>query len=382
MAERPADRPPHLLHVFATFVPAGPQLRVVRLIEAFGARFRHTIVAMDGRDDCARLLPGEEIARVVPPPGRAGSALRAIQLRRMYRELEPDLLLTYNWGSFDAVLAARTRPGLPHIHHEDGFNRDEAQQQKSRRVWMRRLFLRGARRVVVCSRNLHQIALESWRLPAEKVELIENGIDTRQFAPGPAADARRDLGIPDGALVVGTVGHLRPVKNFARLIEACSRIGSEATGGRPMVLLIVGDGPERAGLEQQASNLEAGGRRVVFAGHREDLREIYRAMDLFALSSDSEQHPLALLEAMSSGLAVTSTDVGDVRSILPQAQHEFLVSLSGNSTTDLAAACERLAGDPELCARLGVENRSRVQERYAFEVMRDAYAGLYQHALS
>ena len=190
--------------------------------------------------------------------GRGGPLSGLRSARALVADERPDLVLTYNWGSFDAVLAARGS-GRPHVHHEDGFNIDEAVRQKTRRVLARRFGLRRAYRVVVPSHNLERIATATWRLAPERVQLISNGIHTDRFQPEDGADSSRNrlavrarLGIPARALVVGTVGHLRPVKNYARLLSACAALPAAAYAERGVHVLVVGDGEQREALERQA----------------------------------------------------------------------------------------------------------------------------------
>lgn len=360
---------PLLLHVFATFTAAGPQLRVCRLIDAFGDAYRHVIVAGDGRTDAKDLLPpdADVTLRDAPTTRKIGG------YRRLLRELRPDLLLTYNWGSFDAVLAARTTAGLRHVHHEDGFNADEADGQKARRVWARRLALRGCDHVVVCSKTLERIARESWRLGASKTAWIPNGIDAARFRGGDGARLRAELDIPTEATVIGAVGHLRPVKNLARLLEAAHRLS------HPVHVLLVGDGDERPALERQAAARPPRGGAVRFAGHRADLRDAYAAMDLFCMSSDSEQHPVALLEAMAAGVPAVATAVGDVAHVLGDTAAARIVPLEGGDDAGALAAALDAALAQDDAARLEVvtEQTRRVEELYEFDGMVRAYRALY-----
>lgn len=354
-------RAPHLLHVFSNFVPTGPELRTVELIGALGRRFRHSIVSMDGRTSAAERLPPDADVRLLPAPPRAGSLATARRLRRLLQEERPDLVLTYNWGAFDALLAARSLGFRRVIHHEEGFNEDEAEQLKSRRIWARRLVLPGAAAVVVPSERLRTIALDLWRLRPERVRLIPNGIRLDRFQP---ADPGKTGSEP---LVVGTVGSLRAVKNHARLLEAVARVPD-------IHLLLVGDGEERPALERRAAAPDLAG-RVRFAGYQESPAPFYQAMDVFALSSDSEQMPVALLEAMASALPVVSTDVGDVRTMLPPEQAPFLGA-------DLATGIAGLARSPGLRRQLGALNRNRAEERYSFEALCAAYRELYTSVLT
>ena len=335
---------PHLLHVFPNFVPTGPELRTVELIGAFGRDFRHSIVSMDGRTTAAGRLPPDADVRLLPAPPKAGSLATTRRLRRLLRAERPDLVLTYNWGAFDMLLAARSLGFRRVIHHEEGFNEDEAERPRRRRVWARRLVLPGAAAVVVPSECLRSLAVDLWRLPAERVRLIPNGIRLDRFLPvqfqsvngNPGLRAR--LGIPAAAFVVGTVGSLRAVKNHARLLEA---VAKAAAAGLDIHLLLVGDGEERPALESRAAAPDLAG-RVCFAGYQEEPSPFYQVMDLFALTSDTEQMPVALLEAMASTLPVLSTDVGDVRAMLPPEQAPFLVPPDGAAAEGLAG---RIAGN-------------------------------------
>lgn len=369
---------PHLLHVFSNFVPTGPELRTVELIGAFGRDFRHSILSMDGRTSAAERLPPDADVRLLPAPPRAGSFATTCRLRQIHQDERPDLVLTYNWGAFDMLLAARSAGFRRVIHHEEGFNEDEAEQLKRRRVWARRLVLPGVAVVVVPSERLRGISVDLWRLRPEQVRLIPNGIRLDRFAPaGGNPGLRARLGIPAEALVVGTAGSLRPVKNHARLLEAVATAGAAR---RDIHLLLVGEGEERAALEARAAAPDLAG-RVCFAGYQQEPAPFYQAMDVFALSSESEQMPVALLEAMASGLPVASTDVGDVRTMLPPEQAPFLVPPDGAATVALGSRIADLAGAPDLRRLLGSRNRIRAEERYSFAAMSVRYREVYGSVL-
>ena len=368
----------HLLHVFSTFDAGGPQIRTVQLIEALGAGWCHSILPLDGRSGAADLLPrGVESSLVDPPPSKQSHVVLR-RVRDILRSSAPELLLTYNWGAIEAVAAGRLS-GVPVLHHEDGFLPDEAQGFKRRRVWMRRLLLPGVAGIVVPSHRLHRIATREWRLREERVHLVPNGIRVADVPPRRATRevalrVRSELGIPAQAFVIGSVGHLRGEKNPVRLVEAFAHVTDPTAH-----LLVVGDGPERPALEQAAVR-SGRAERIHLVGHQHDPHGHYAAMDAFALSSDTEQMPVALLEAMASSLPVAATDVGDVQRMLPQSQAPYLAGLGPNATRDLGRALERLAHDRAGGEELGRRNRARVEERYGFEAMLAAYRRLYLRA--
>ncbi len=274
------------------------------------------------------------------------------------------------------LLAARAAGFRRLVHHEDGFDADEAQKLKLRRVLGRRAALPGAHRIVVASERLRDIATRVWKMPAEKVRLIANGLRLAPFQPADGnPELRRELGIPPDALVVGSVGRLSAEKNFQRLLEACAALD------RDVHLLIIGEGSERPALEARAARPDLAG-RVHLPGYQADPPRFYRAMNVFALSSDTEQMPVCLLEAMASRLSVAATDVGDLRSVLPAEQRPWLVPLVGDATAGgLAHRLRGLLADRAARERLGRLNRRRVEERYTFEGMLEAYREVYWGAM-
>jgi glycosyltransferase involved in cell wall biosynthesis len=350
-----------MLSVFSTFAVGGPQVRFATLANRLGPAFRHAIVAMDADHGCAeRLEPGLDIAWPAVPIRKGDTLANLRAFRQALRRIRPDVLVTYNWGAIEWALA-NLLPLVRHIHIEDGFGPEEQAGQIPRRVWTRRLALRRST-VVVPSRTLWRIATEQWRLPERRLRYIPNGIDLGRFAP-------RSGGGGSG-VTIGTVAALRAEKNLARLLRAFARL----PGGIGARLLIVGDGPERPTLEAQAETLGIAG-RVTFAGHVADPAPLYGTFDLFALSSDTEQMPLSVLEAMAAGLPVASTDVGDVRAMLAEANAAHVVSRQDDAA--LAGALRRLAENPALRQALGAANRAKAERDFDERAMVQAYGALF-----
>ena len=283
-----------------------------------------------------------------------------------------DLVLSYNWGAMDAVMARRLFAGAlalpPLVHHEDGFNEDEAVRQKPARILFRRLALPAASALVVPSRRLADIARTIWRQPAARIRRIANGIPVDRYALTPAADALPGLKRRDGELVVGTLAGLRAIKNLPLLVRAFARSG--ATGR----LVIVGEGPERDAIA--AAAVAAGiADRLVLPGFLPDPARYLGLCDIFALSSDSEQFPISLIEAMAAGLPVAATDVGDVAAMVGEPNRPFL-SAPGDEA-GLARNLAALASDAALRAALGAANRARARSDFDETGMIEAYRRLY-----
>jgi glycosyltransferase involved in cell wall biosynthesis len=369
--------PFRLLHLHSTFDLGGKEARAVRLMNAFGERASHTVVssipgALGAR---AAIDPGIQVdyPEDVPLAGRPGPA----RLRRLARYFARfDLVLSYNWGAVDAVMARRLFGGPPLIHHEDGFNEDEIDGQNPARVIWRRLALPTAHRLIVPSHVLENIALSIWRQPRERIAYIANGIAVDRFAGEPERDAIPGFRRQPDEIVVGTLAGLRAVKNLPRLVRAFA--AAARITERPMRLVIIGEGAERARILATAA-AEGVGDRLLMPGFLADPARYVGHFDVFALSSDSEQAPISLVEAMAAGLPVVATAVGDVVSMVSAENSAFIVR--ADDEQGFAQALSRVVAADAVRVRLGAANRRHASQNFREEGMIAAYRSAYGGAL-
>ncbi|WP_298465268.1 glycosyltransferase family 4 protein [uncultured Erythrobacter sp.] len=369
--------PPRILHCHSTFSAGGKELRAVQLMNAFGKALQHTIVSGEPDQMGAR----EHIDRAVevdfpsdfpsltgfPSPGRLVNIAQA---------LKPyDLILTYNWGAMDVVMAhtvfAKQFDLPPLIHHEDGFNEDEAEQLKSRRNWYRRAALSRVSSLVVPSRVLEQIALNTWQQPRDRVLRIPNGIDTKRFAKKPKPSALRVVK-REGEFWIGTLAGLRPVKQLPALVEACVGLPEN------WHLVILGEGPDKDAIRQAAVDAE-NAHRVHLPGAIADPASVIGLFDIFALSSKSEQFPLSVVEAMAAGLPVVAPDVGDIRTMLSEDNRHYIAASS--DPIPLGVMLEELAADADLRDLIGTVNQKKAREEFDEATMIKRYRDLYSGAM-
>jgi glycosyltransferase involved in cell wall biosynthesis len=364
----------HLFHVFSTFALGGPQARFRDLAHALAGRYRHTVLAMDGNVAAGSSLDAsvQWTEATMPVTKSAGISLANLRhAHRLLRQASPDLLLTYNWGAIEWALANwpwRRR----HIHFEDGFGPDEAAgRHNPRRVLARRLLLSRCERVVVPSETLLAVARERWRLPAERVLHLPNGIDCDRFAGAPDGAGVAALGLAPGTLVVGTVAGLRREKNLPRLVRLFATL-PRALDAR---LVIIGDGPERAAILAEATRLGVAA-QTILAGPMAAPERLLGRFDVFVLSSDTEQMPNALLEAMAAALPVLATDVGDVKRLVAPANAAFV--LAREDEAGLSGGLARLLQDADLRAQLGRANAAHVRAHFALATMVARYDALFR----
>jgi glycosyltransferase involved in cell wall biosynthesis len=324
---------------------------------------------MDGATDALGLLAPEvdaELLDVPVSPGHTWSNLRTFY--GILEVMRPDLLVTSNWGSIEWALA-NLFARLQHLHLEDGFGPEEAERQFARRVWMRRFALRRSA-VVVPSRTLHSIARDVWHLPTSRLLYIPNGIDCDRFTsitdPGFAAE----VGLAAGEIpVIGTIARLRAEKNLRRLIDAFAEVLRQ----RPAILAIIGDGPERPTLTAHARALGIE-RSVVFTGNCRNPERLLASLTVFVLSSDTEQMPLSILEAMAAGRTIAATDVGDVHAMVAEENQPFVVK---KDVATLARAILEILADPVRASIIGAANARRARELFDQRIMIAKYRRLF-----
>ncbi|WP_348631978.1 glycosyltransferase family 4 protein [Pontixanthobacter sp. CEM42] len=367
-----------MLHLHSTFAAGGKEVRCAQLINAFGHKLSHDIVSAVPESMEAQRLISSSLPVAYPTkfPSLQGKPLPP-RLMRIAKAMKPyDLILTYNWGSMDAVMAHTLfgkAMGLPPlIHHEDGFNEDEQEKLKGKRNWFRRLALGTSTALVVPSEQLEEIALDVWDQPIGRVKRIANGIDTLAFAKKPKPSALPGVTKQTGEKWVGTLAGLREVKNLPRLVRAFAGLPEDWR------LVIVGEGPEQEAISKEAVRLNISN-RVHLPGFAANPARYVGLFDIFALSSDTEQFPISVVEAMAAGIPVASTDVGDVADMVSDANASFVVSKSDD--TNLANALKKLADDANLRKTVGEANRVKALAEYDQKVMIDTYRRLYSSAM-
>jgi glycosyltransferase involved in cell wall biosynthesis len=362
-----AEKQRTLLHAFSTFKLGGPQARFVQLANAFGPRYRHVIAAMDNCFDAGERLGPHVNWQPLPLQIKKGGALaNRSAFRQVIQDQNPDLLLTYNWGAIEWA-AANWPMRVPQIHIEDGFGPEEANQQLPRRVWTRRVLLGWAGKpVVVISHTLQHIATQVWKLPANQVKFIPNGV----AIPETHIKKRALANTNQAQITIGTVAGLRPEKNIARLIKAFAAVRAQQSAR----LVVVGGGPELPSLQALAARLGVA-EDVEFAGYLANPISRLIEFDLFALSSDTEQLPIAMLEAMACGIPVVATRVGDVAHIMPSvAQSAVAEPTDAAFTATLLGAIAQRSAWPQWVAA----GERTVAEHYALGHMLSQWQTLFK----
>jgi glycosyltransferase involved in cell wall biosynthesis len=220
--------------------------------------------------------------------------------------------------------------------------------------------------ITVVHQGLADYLVDEIGVDAARVRVIPNGVDTLVFRPGGATPLRQQLGIPPDACVVGYVGRLHPDKDPINLIRAITCLNAEQREGLQVVF--IGDG---ACMDEMRRLIDehALDSTVRLLGERHDVPALLKAMDVFVLPSRTEGLPVALLEAMSTGLPIVATDVGGV----PGAAGDGGLIVPPENPEALAGALARLLDDQSERTRLGEQARRRAVDCFDRSLMFEAY---------
>jgi glycosyltransferase involved in cell wall biosynthesis len=308
----------------------------------------------------------------VSPRMSKWSMLYPRSLTRTLRALTPDVVHSHSGAWFKAARAARLA-GVPRVMHTD--HGRVIPDTLNARV-TDALAARQTDVVVSVSDPLAQVLQQSLGVPAPKLRVIRNGVDTDRFAPSNADAVQRKLGINPSAPVIGSVGRFDPVKAYDLLLGAFRRLRESWDDGTPPVLVLAGDGPERGRIEALRDAMPEEIRRDVhLVGWWSRVNELLSAFDVFALASLSEGTSVSLLEAMSAGVCPVVTAVGGNPDVLGDALKHRLVSPGdpvGLADGLLFALKQhaRRTGD-------GMRARDRVQMAFSMNAMVRQYETLY-----
>jgi glycosyltransferase involved in cell wall biosynthesis len=369
-SQGPSERPQRVMFVTTAMDVGGEEMLLLQLIRRLDrTRFAPELCCLKHFGDLGELLARELPATTGLLAHKFDVAVLG-RLTRLMRERQIDAVVTVGTGGdkmFWGRLAA-WRAGVPIIVsaiHSTGW--------PIRVEWLNRrlAFLTDA--FVAVARGHGQHIIDHEGCPAKKVWVIPNGVDTDRFRPRePQSALRAEIGLPSGVPVAGTIAVLRPEKNHALWLKAAARIRQQVPSAH---FLIVGDGPQRANLEQLAASL--GLAEVVhFCGRRYDTPELLSLMDVFVLSSDMEASPVSILEALAAGKPVVSTRVGSIPESVIEGVTGYLVSPGDEQ--GIAQRVSQLLGQPDHARQLGQAGREHVVANSSVERMVAGYQEMLQ----
>ena len=378
------DKRPLIVHLVYRLDFGGLETLLVECINRLPHdRYRHAVVCLTDYTAFSKKIRDRGVPLfALHKPGGLGLSTH-LKLWRLLRKLQPAILHTYNLAAIEYAFTAALA-GVPiRIHAEHGRDAADPEGRNPKHNLLRRLLVPCIDRYVPVSGDLGRWLQNVVGIPAAKVQLIHNGVDTGQFHPAPARPSRaaRPQPVPfgDDCFVIGTVGRSQDVKNHDGLVDAFALLRQQLPQDTGLRLAIVGDGPLLPRLKEK---IAAAGLAdcVWLPGARSDIADVMRGLDLFVLPSLAEGTPVTVLEAMACGLPVVATQVGGLPEVVEESVTGLLVPPA--NAPALAAALHSFQSRPQQASAAGAAGRLRVERQYSMQAMLDTYAGLYDTLLA
>lgn len=361
-----------MLHVIQNLNYGGMERLLADIVErADPERFESHVLVLEylgrfaeGLADVATLHRADPLPRY--------SMLWPGPLVRQIRSIAPDVVHTHSGVWYKVSLAARYAGVERVIHTEHGRQVPDP--------WQARLVDGLASRrtdvTVAVSDAVGELLRTTVVRGQARVDVVLNGVDTELHRPGPdTGRIRAELGLAADTPIIGSIGRLEHIKGYDYMVEAFARLARQWSGATRPVLVLAGDGAQRAALEQAARGAGVA-EQVHMLGWRDDIRDLHTAFSLFTMSSRSEGTSVSLLEAMSAGLCPVVTDVGGNAAVLGPALRHRLVPPADPDA--LAMAWRDALVDADRRAADGAAARQRVKSVYSLEEMVRRYESLYE----
>jgi len=366
-----------ILHVISALTTGGVQHQLAKVVTHYDrGQFDPTVCCLSRKGEIGREL--EEAGIEVEVLGDRVSGFRFRTLRSLYGHLRRQpvaVLRAHKYrSSLYAVLAGRMAQ-VPVI--VPSFHLPQPARKRRRRCLIR-LLCHWSDRVVAVSSAVAQNLVGEIGVPADKIQVIHNGVDLDDFRDLPQRqEARRRLGLSEHDWILGAVGRMKRQKGFEHLLRALPHL--EEGGLRDYQLLMVGEGPLRPSLERQVQEMGLG-QRVKFLGLRRDVPELLRAMDLFVFPSLWEGFGTALVEAMLAEVPVVASDLPCIREIIPDEDFGWLVPPGDEEA--LAQGILRALQDSERAADRIASARERAREHFSLHKVVATYQQMFGELLA
>jgi glycosyltransferase involved in cell wall biosynthesis len=370
----PDHEPVRVLRVIARLNVGGPAIQAITLTSRMRALgYRTTLVrGVEGPNEGSMdaLAAEEGVTPVLVPSLQRSIGPRDVRavlaVMKMIRRQRPDILHTHTAkagtvGRIAALLSLRGRPRIiVHTFHGHVFSGYFSPHTTRVFVVIERLLGSVTTCVIAVSEEVRQDLIRLRIARAERIAVVPLGFDLTRFdgVSSRRADARLQLGLPDGPVVL-LVARLVPIKRVDRFLRIAARVATP-----DVTFMIAGDGD--LGEELRRSEAAAAlGSRVRWLGLRTDVDFLLAAADVTVLCSDNEGTPVSLIESQAAGVPVVATRVGGVAAVVVDGETGLLVD--ANDEEGFAAAIDRLLGDRDLRQTMGRSGREHVRARFSLD---------------
>jgi sugar transferase (PEP-CTERM/EpsH1 system associated) len=282
----------------------------------------------------------------------------------------PDIIQMHNWGSLvEGFLAGSMAGHTRFVHAERG-----TLNRSWKNIMVQQLLWRRMDRVLCVSEAHKKEIIETIHFPSSRIHSIVNGVDVDKFQPNAEqrVSFRKEIGLTEEHICIGSVGYLRPIKNHILLMKAGKDICHQYHNVR---ICLIGEGPEKEKLMFAAQEYGIQD-QVIFCGSRHDIPLVLNGMDVFVLPSLNEGLPNAVLEAMATGIPVIASHVGGIPEVLQDEKNGLL--FTSNDSVSLTKKLKDIIDNPKKRKMLAENGRHRVVSQFSLSSMVKKYEEVYQ----
>ncbi|NOY63315.1 MAG: glycosyltransferase [Gammaproteobacteria bacterium] len=358
----------NIQHVVLSLEPGGLENGVVNIVNGLNNdKFSSSVCCLKQRGEFADRIEDKNVSIIEMEMAPGNDYRLAFRMARHFRKTGVDIVHTRNQKAFLYGFVAAKLAGVKAIIHSEHGRQFPGKLHYAK---LQRLFSRYTDAIVSVSDDLRQQLDHHFNIPKARIEVIYNGVVMERFADLDRSTARKKLAIRDNTIVIGAVGRLAEVKNYFSLLKAANELGEDFD----ILVLMVGDGPDREALENYAHQHMAPG-AVRFMGHQDRVEVFMPAMDIFVLPSWSEGISNTLLEAMAAGVPIVASNVGGNKEIVPRSAGALYPAGDVRQMVrELAAVCR----DPACRQAMGLAGKNWVAGHFTLKKMIDQYEALYQ----
>lgn len=366
-----AQRPIKVLHITFDMGFGGTEQVIRQLISQLDPnQYQNYIACIDGRIGALGETLANQGITVHSHPRRPGLDFKLIGwLRQLIKHEGFQIVHCHQYSPYSYGWFAHWGTGAKLVFTEHGRFHPDRHRKKAR--WLNPLMARTTSHLVAISGATRDALVEYEYLPADRINVIYNGIKGLEANPVRQQALKAELGVKKSDRVIGTVARLDAVKNQPLMLKATRQL---VDAGQPIKLLLVGDGPERQALEAQCLSLGLA-EHVIFTGFQTEPGDYLSLMDVFLLPSFTEGTSMTLLEAMSLGIPTVATKVGGTPEIVVQGETGLLVP--SDDLTAFRQAIEQLLNDDALFAQMSTAAKHRFETTFTAQAMAQQYEKLY-----
>lgn len=367
-----ADRRPVICQVLHSLCVGGAEILAARLARNLQDEFRFVFACLDDAGFLADELSrdGFPVHVLRRQPGFDWRLVRT--LSQLFRREQVDVIHAHQYAPFAYCAMARgwwSKQGIVFTEH----GRHQPDYPRPKRIFANKYLLRPQDTAIGVGEAVRQALIQNEGLPPQRVQVIYNGIDLTKFDPdAPRREAiRNELGFAANDFLIFQVARLDYLKDHATALRMMARIKRT---DRPIKLVIIGDGPERATIERLQTELQLES-SVRLLGQRTDVARLIQAADALLLTSVSEGIPLTLIEGMAAGLPIVATDVGGVGEVVISETTGLLAPAKDDA--QLASQVVRLLENRDWGRTLGIAGRARAEQQFSEPEMHRHYREQY-----